>query len=81
MGAPIVVSDMDGTLATAEAARAAEAPGVDAYPIDPGGRRVDVTQGFVGMASMFDRAGFRRVMDTNAHSAGLTWLLVRLDLG
>jgi hypothetical protein len=29
---------------------------------------------------MFDRAGFRRVMDTSAHSAGLTRILVRLDL-
>ena len=63
-----------------EAARAAEAPGVEGYPIDPGGRRVDVVQGFVGIASTFDKAGFRRVMDTNAHSAGLTRLLVRLDL-
>jgi len=63
-----------------EAARAAGAPGVEAYPVDPGGRRVDVAQGFVGMASMFDKAGFRRVMDTNAHSAGLTRILVRLDL-
>ena len=36
-----------------------------------GGRRI---------ASMFDRAGFRRVLETGAHSAGLTRLLVRLDL-
>ncbi len=63
-----------------EAARTAGAPGVEAYPIDPVGRRVDVSLGFVGMASMFERAGFRRVMDTNAHSAGLTRILVRLDL-
>ena len=39
-----------------------------------------MVQGFVGIASTFDKAGFRRVMDTNAHSAGLTRLLVRLDL-
>jgi GNAT superfamily N-acetyltransferase len=68
---------LDGVVAEA---RAAGAPGVEAYPIDPGGRRVDVAQGFVGIASMFDRAGFRRVMDTSAHSAGLTRILVRLDL-
>ena len=64
-----------------EAARAAGAPGVEAYPIDPDGRRVDAGFAFVGIASMFEAAGFRRVMVTDAHSAGLPRLLVRLDLG
>jgi GNAT superfamily N-acetyltransferase len=63
-----------------DAARAAGAPGVEAYPIDPGGRRVDVGAGFVGIASMFDAAGFRRVLVTDAHSGRLPRLLVRLDL-
>lgn len=63
-----------------EAATAAGAPGVEAYPIDPGGSRVDVGAAFVGLASMFDRAGFRRVLETGAKSAGLTRILVRLDL-
>jgi GNAT superfamily N-acetyltransferase len=62
-----------------EAARAAGAPGVEAYPIDPAGTRVDVAFAFVGIASMFDAAGFRRVLQTDAHSAGLPRLLVRLD--
>jgi GNAT superfamily N-acetyltransferase len=62
------------------AARAAGAPCVEAWPIDPGGRRVDTSFAFVGLASMFDRVGFRRVMDTGAHSAGLTRILVRKDL-
>ena len=62
-----------------EAARDAGAPGVEAYPIDPGGKRVDVGFAFVGLASMFDQAGFRRVLETDAHSAGLPRLLVRLD--
>ncbi|HSH22380.1 MAG TPA: GNAT family N-acetyltransferase [Candidatus Caenarcaniphilales bacterium] len=61
------------------AARRAGAPGVEAYPIDPERRRVDVGFAFVGIASMFDAAGFRRVQATSAHSAGLTRLLVRLD--
>jgi GNAT superfamily N-acetyltransferase len=69
---------LDGVIA---AAREAGAPGVEAYPIDPGGRRVDVSFAFVGLVSMFDRAGFRRVLETSAHSAGLPRLLVRLDLG
>ena len=63
-----------------EAARAAGAPGVEAYPIEPGGRRVEVGAGFVGIASMFDAAGFRRVLVTDATSGRLPRLLVRLDL-
>ena len=63
-----------------EAAREAGAPGVEAYPIDPEGRRIEVGAGFVGVASMFDAAGFRRVLVTDAHSGNLPRLLVRLDL-
>jgi GNAT superfamily N-acetyltransferase len=63
-----------------EAARQAGAPGVEAHPIDPGGDRVEVGAGFVGIASMFDAAGFRRVLVTDAKSGGLSRLLVRLDL-
>lgn len=63
-----------------EAARAAGAPGVEAYPIDPEGRRVEVGAGFVGIASMFDAAGFRRVLVTAAVSGHLPRILVRLDL-
>ena len=68
---------LDGVVA---AARAAGAPGVEAYPIDPGGARVGVGAGFVGIASMFDAAGFRRVLVTDAHSGHLPRHLVRLDL-
>jgi GNAT superfamily N-acetyltransferase len=63
-----------------DAARRAEAPGVEAYPIDPKGR-VEVGAGFVGIASMFDAAGFRRALVTDGHSGRLPRLLVRLDLG
>jgi hypothetical protein len=35
---------------------------VEAHPIDSEGRRVEVGAGFVGIASMFDAAGFRRVL-------------------
>jgi ribosomal protein S18 acetylase RimI-like enzyme len=63
-----------------EAAKRAAAPGVEAYPIDPEGRRVDVTFAYVGLVGMFDAAGFRRVLLTDATSAGLRRHLVRLDL-
>jgi GNAT superfamily N-acetyltransferase len=68
---------LDGVV---EAARRAGAPGVEAYPIDPEGKRVEVGAGFVGFASMFDAAGFRRALETEGHSGGLPRLLVRLDL-
>ena len=63
-----------------DAARAAGAPGVEAYPIDPEGGRIEVGAGYVGIASMFDAAGFRRVLVTDGHSGRLPRILVRLDL-
>lgn len=62
-----------------DAAREAGAPGVEAYPIDPQGRRVEVGAGYAGIASMFDASGFRRVLTTDAHSGRLPRILVRLD--
>lgn len=67
---------LDGVI---EAATTAGAPGVEAYPIDPEGRRVEVGAGFVGIASMFDAAGFRRVLVTDGHSGRLPRILVRMD--
>jgi len=59
------------------AAREAGAPGVEAYPIDPEGRRVDTGFAYVGLVPMFERAGFRQVGETNAHSAGRRRVIVR----
>ncbi len=61
-------------------ARSQGAPAVEAYPIDPVGARVSGAFGFVGFVSTFEAAGFRRVLLTDAHSAGLPRWLVRLDL-
>lgn len=61
-------------------AREHGAPALEAYPIDPGGRRIDVTRAYVGTVSMFEQAGFRRVMETAARSAGLPRWLMRLEL-
>jgi len=60
-------------------ARRSGAPGVEAYPIDPGGDRVDVSFGYVGVTPMFERAGFRRVIETAAHSDNRPRILMRLD--
>jgi GNAT superfamily N-acetyltransferase len=59
-------------------ARRSGAPGVEAYPIDPEGGRVDVSFGYVGVTTMFEKAGFRRVVETSAHSAGQPRILMRL---
>ncbi len=68
---------LDGAV---EYARAMGAPVVEAYPIDPAGARVSTSLGFVGFASMFEAAGFRREVMTDAHSAGLPRWLMRRDL-
>ena len=66
-------------LGAVDYARARGAPGIEAYPIDPAGARVSTSLGFVGFTSMFEAAGFRRVVETDAHSAGLPRWLMRLE--
>jgi len=61
-------------------AREQGAPALEAYPIDPGGKRIDVAFAYVGTLSMFEKAGFRRVIETSARSAGLPRWLMRLEL-
>ena len=63
-----------------EAARAAGAPGVEAWPIDPAGGRVDAGGAYVGIATTFARSGFHRVLETGARSAGLPRILMRLNI-
>jgi len=67
---------LDGVV---EYARRSGAPGVEAYPIDPEGGRVDVGFGYVGLTPMFEKAGFRRVVETSAHSDRRVRWLMRLD--
>lgn len=63
-----------------EYARELGASALEAYPVDPGGRRIHGTAAYVGTASMFEQAGFQRVMETEARSARLPRWLMRLDL-
>jgi GNAT superfamily N-acetyltransferase len=60
-------------------ARRSGAPGVEAYPIDPEGGRVDSGFGYVGVTPMFEKAGFRRVVETSAHSDRRPRILMRLE--
>jgi GNAT superfamily N-acetyltransferase len=55
------------------------APAVEAYPVDPP-RRMDLTMGFVGIKSMFDRAGFEVVGTTAATASGLPRIVMRRQL-
>jgi GNAT superfamily N-acetyltransferase len=62
-------------------ARDQGAPALEAYPIDAAGQRLDVAFAYVGFTSMFEAAGFERVVETAAHSAGRPRVLMRLPLG
>ena len=59
-------------------ARRSGAPGVEAYPINPDGGRVDVSFGYVGVTPMFERLGFERIVETAAHSDRRPRILMRL---
>ena len=69
---------LDGVI---EYAREQGAPALEAYPVDTGGRRIQGTAAYVGTTAMFERAGFRRVLETGARSDHLPRWLMRLDLG
>ena len=68
---------LDGVIAYA---REQGAPALEAYPVDTAGRRIHGTAAYVGTAGMFERAGFRRVVETDARSDHLPRWLMRLEL-
>lgn len=57
------------------------APAVESYPVDPGAGRIDLTMGFVGTRTMFERAGFVVVGTTDAVASGLPRLVMRRSTG
>ncbi|MDP8958900.1 MAG: GNAT family N-acetyltransferase [Actinomycetota bacterium] len=61
-------------------ARRLGAPALEAYPIDPEGRRLNTTDLYVGTVSLFEAAGFHKVVKTDATSARLPRWLMRLEL-
>lgn len=65
---------IDGAI---EYARECGAPAVESYPVDNGDQRVDLTMAFVGTRSMFERAGFAMVADTDSVSGGIPRILMR----
>jgi len=63
-----------------EYARQMGAPALESYPIDAAGDRLDVSFAYVGIASMFERAGFERVVETDAKSNSRPRILMRLTI-
>ncbi|MFD1827572.1 GNAT family N-acetyltransferase [Mumia zhuanghuii] len=63
-----------------EFARAYGAPVLEAYPVDNGGVKVDLTMAYVGTLAVFERAGFTKVADTDSVLNGFPRVLVRRDL-
>jgi GNAT superfamily N-acetyltransferase len=63
-----------------EFARAHGAPAIEAYPLDNGDARVDLTMAYAGLRKNFERAGFVHVADTTSVLAGHPRILMRLDL-
>ncbi|MGH1564689.1 GNAT family N-acetyltransferase [Mumia sp. DW29H23] len=56
------------------------APAVEAYPVDNGIAKVDLTMAYVGTLAVFERAGFTKVADTESVLNGFPRVLVRRDL-
>ncbi len=61
-------------------AREQGAPALEAYPVETEGARIHGTAAYVGTVSMFERAGFRRALETAARSDHRPRWLMRLDL-
>jgi GNAT superfamily N-acetyltransferase len=63
-----------------EFARAHGAPAIEAYPLDNGDAKVDMTMAYAGIRKNFERAGFVHAADTTSVLAGHPRVLMRLDL-
>jgi hypothetical protein len=51
---------------------------LEAYPVDTEGGKISGSFAYVGTTSMFEKAGFRRVMSTDSQSGGKTrWVMWR----
>lgn len=61
-------------------AREAGAVGLEGYPVDPEGARLQTAAMYVGTTSMFEAAGFHRVLMTDSRSDHRPRWLMRLDL-
>jgi len=63
-----------------EFARSHGAPAIEGYPVDNGGKKVDLTMAYVGTRALFEKAGFHKAADTSSVLGGFPRVLMRLDL-
>ncbi|HKA97192.1 MAG TPA: GNAT family N-acetyltransferase, partial [Streptosporangiaceae bacterium] len=61
--------------------RSQGAPGIEGYPVDNHGQKVDPTMAYVGTRKLFEDAGFTKAADTTSVSGGFRRVVMRLDLG
>ncbi|WP_199549249.1 GNAT family N-acetyltransferase [Streptomyces sp. N35] len=61
-------------------ARENGAPAIEAYPLDNGEARVDLTMAYAGLRKNFERAGFTHASDTTSVLAGHPRVVMRLGL-
>jgi GNAT superfamily N-acetyltransferase len=66
--------------ASIDYAREHGAVALESYPTDPGETRRQATSSFTGFTTMFEEAGFTRVVETASHADGLARWVMRLDL-
>jgi len=69
---------IDGAVAYA---RERGAPAIEGYPVDNGGKKVNLTMAYVGTRALFESAGFEKAADTRSALDGFPRVLMRLDLG
>lgn len=60
-----------------EYAYSAGAPAVEAYPVDNGGEKVNLTLAYAGTRGLFERAGFEKAADTSSVLDGFSRLVMR----
>jgi len=63
-----------------EHARASGAPAIEAYPLDNGGAKVDLTMAYAGLRANFEAAGFSFAAETTSRLAGFPRVVMRKDL-
>ena len=61
-------------------ARSYGAPAIEGYPVDNGGRKVDLTMAYAGTRKLFEDAGFTKAADTESVLNGFRRVLMRLAL-
>jgi GNAT superfamily N-acetyltransferase len=76
-GRGISYSLLNGAVAYA---RSQQAPAIEGYPVDNRGKKVDLTMAYVGTRSLFERAGFTKLADTESVSGGFPRVIMRADL-